>query len=144
MMNSWVWIVLALIFGVIELFTLGLTTCWFLVGALAAYLAAWLGVPWDVQVGIFLFTAIILLIFFRPLAKDYFKIGAVRTGIPALIGKVGIVQEKIVPYKSGVITVQGQVWTAESLDNETIEVNEKVIIIEIEGVILKVKKLKEY
>ncbi|MGI6588403.1 MAG: NfeD family protein [Peptococcia bacterium] len=134
---------MALVFGFIELLTLGLTTCWFLVGAFVAFIAAWLGVPWDVQVGIFLLTAIILLIFFRPLAKDYFKIGAVRTGIPALIGEVGFVQEKIIPYKSGVITVKGQVWNAESVDNEIIEANEKVKIVGIEGVILKVQRLKE-
>lgn len=135
---------MAVIFGVIETLTLGLTTCWFLVGALIAFVAAWLGASWGMQVGIFLFTAIILLIFLRPLAKGYLKIGAVQMGIPALIGKIGIVQEKIIPPKSGAVIIQGQVWTAEALDNEVLEVNEKVVIIEIEGAILKVRKLKEW
>jgi len=124
-----------------ETLTMGLTTFWFVFGALIAFVAAWLGASWGLQIAIFLSTAIIMLIFFRPLAKDYFKIGAIQTGVPALISKVGIVQEKIIPPESGVVIIQGQVWTAESLTEEPLDVGEKVVIMEIEGAILKVEKL---
>jgi membrane protein implicated in regulation of membrane protease activity len=139
-MNSWIWLLLAVLFTLIETFTLGLTTCWFVIGAIVAFLAAWFGVSWEFQVIIFLATAIILLLFLRPLAKDYFKIGAIKSGIPALIGKTGIVEEKIVPPLSGVVTIIGQIWTAEAATEEIIEVGAKVQIVDIEGVILIVKK----
>lgn len=120
---------------------MGLITIWFIIGAVIAFVAAWFGAAWEIQMILFLSTAIVLLIFFRPLAKDYFKIGAIQTGIPALFGKVGIVLEKIVPPHYGVITIQGQTWTAEAINGGPIEVGEKVEITGIEGVILKVKKV---
>jgi len=120
---------------------MGLTTCWFVVGAIVAFVAAWFGVSWEFQVVIFLATAIILLIFLRPLAKDYFKIGAVKSGIPALIGEVGITEERIVPPLSGVVTLKGQTWTAESATEDIIEVGERVQIMDIEGVALLVQKI---
>jgi len=119
---------------------MGLTTCWFVIGALVAFLAAWVGVSWEFQVILFLTTAIILLLFFRPLAKGYFKIGAMKSGIPALIGQLGIVEEKIVPPLSGVVTLKGQIWTAEAATEETIEAGERVQIVDIEGVVLIVQK----
>lgn len=137
------WIILAVFFGVIETITLGLTTCWFVFGALFAFLAACLGASWGLQVIIFLFTTIILLIFFRPLAKSFFKIGAIQTGAPGLIEQMGIVQEDINPPHNGVVVVQGQVWTAESLIGEMIEKGEKVVIKGINGAALKVQKLKK-
>ncbi|HHY06241.1 MAG TPA: NfeD family protein [Clostridia bacterium] len=143
MMNPWTWIVLAVIFGVVELLNFELTMCWFLVGALVAFVVALCDLPWIFQIIMFLFTAIMSLIFFKPLAKDYFKIGAVQTNVPALIGQVGVVREKISPYHLGTITVHGQIWSAESVVDETIEINEKVKIMGIEGVILKVQKLTE-
>lgn len=133
--------VLVVVFTLIETFTMTLTTCWFVIGALVAFIAAWFGASWEIQVVLFLATAIILLLFLRPLAKGYFKIGAIKSGVPALIGQVAIVEEKIVPPHSGAVSIKGQIWTAESATEESIEVGEKVQIVDIEGVIFKVKKI---
>ncbi|HHX97062.1 MAG TPA: NfeD family protein [Clostridia bacterium] len=139
--NPWTWLVLAIVFGTVELCNFDLTMCWFLVGALLAFLAALCGIPWYIQIAIFLIATILSLIFLRPLAKDLFKIGAVQTNAPALIGKTAIVQEKITPLRPGAINVYGQIWGAKSLAHEEIDVNEEVQIVEIEGVFLKVQKL---
>lgn len=140
--NPWVWLLLAVIFALVETFTMSMITVWFIIGAVIAFTAAWFGAAWEIQMVLFFVSAIVLLIFFRPLAKDYFKIGAVKTGFPALIGQVGVVQEKIVPPHYGAISIQGQVWTAEAVNEEPIDIGEKVKILGIEGVILKVQKLE--
>ncbi len=58
--------------------------------------------------------------------------------IDTLIGKKGVVKERIEPGKLGVVLVESDLWSATS--DEIIEVGESVVIVDIEGVILKVKK----
>jgi len=143
MINSWIWLILAVLFGVIEIITLSLTTCWFVIGALCALIASYFNASWEFQIIIFTATSVLLLLFVRPVAQSHFKIGAVKSGSPALIGEVGIVQERIAHPLYGLVTINGQIWTAESLTAEPIEVGEKVEITQIEGVILRVRKIIE-
>lgn len=59
------------------------------------------------------------------------------SGKEYLIGKIGYVKEKLEP--TGIVLVEGEDWTAESI-NGMIEQCEKIIVLEIEGLKLKVKK----
>lgn len=135
------WIILAVIFGIIETFTLGLTTIWFAAGALVAMLGALINLPFIVQILIFLISTGIFLYYTRPIAKEYLKIGATKTNVNSVIGETGIVIKKIAPYNTGQVKVSGQIWTAKSLDNEEIDENLKVEVVRVEGVKLIVKKI---
>lgn len=64
-----------------------------------------------------------------------------KTGPEALVGEVGVVKEKLVPF--GKVEVKNEIWTAKSIDGENIPQNLKVEIIKIEGNTLIVK-LKQY
>ena len=55
----------------IEAATMALTTIWFAGGAVAAFLAAVLGVSVQVQLVVFLIVSFILLLFTRPLAMRF-------------------------------------------------------------------------
>jgi membrane protein implicated in regulation of membrane protease activity len=48
-----IWIVIAVIFAVIEAFTMGLTTIWFTVGGVGACIIALLGGPLPLQITVF-------------------------------------------------------------------------------------------
>lgn len=141
MLGPWFWIMMVVVFAVLELMDLQLLMCWFLVGSIAAFIVALCKFPWILQVIVFLFVSICSLIFFRPYAKERFRIGAIQTNVPALIGQEGIVTETINSGQNGLIVVLGQVWSAASVDQETIAEAEKVKIIGIEGVVLKVQRL---
>lgn len=138
-----IWLILAVIFAIIEAATLGLTTVWFAVGSLVAMIAAALGFSITIQILIFLISSAVLIYFTRPLALKFFKIGATQTNSQSLIGEIGLVQEQIRPFETGLVKVSGQIWTAKANDNNTIDKNNKVRIISIEGVKLIVEELSE-
>ena len=52
--------------------------------------------------------------------------------------KIGIVKEEIPPYRTGIVTLTGEDWTAISANNEKIEKGKAVKIDRIEGVKLVV------
>jgi len=138
-----IWIVIAVIFAVIEAFTMGLTTIWFTVGGVAACVVALLGGPLLLQIAVFLIVSIILLYFTRPLAEKRLKIGHEKNKIDQIIGRSCLVTETIAPYHTGQVKLDGLVWTAAVKDNmETLEKGQPVRIVGIEGVKLIVEKEK--
>lgn len=138
-----IWILIAVIFAVIEGFTMGLTTIWFTVGGVGACIIALLGGPLLLQVAVFLIVSIILLYFTRPLAEKRLKIGHEKNNIDQIIGQTGLVTEDIEPYHTGQVKLNGMVWTAIAKDkNETLSKGELIKIIKIEGVKLIVERVK--
>ncbi|WIF95979.1 NfeD family protein [Caminicella sporogenes] len=135
------WIIVAVIFGIIEAFTLGLTTIWFAAGALVAMISALINLPFIVQILIFLISAGVFLYYTRPIAKEYLKIGATKTNVNSIIGKIGIVTKKILPYNTGQVKVSGQIWTAKSIDDKEIDENLEIKVVRVEEVKLIVKKI---
>ena len=55
-----------------------------------------------------------------------------------IIGQVGTVRRILEPR--GTVYVAGELWTAESLSGETIELGESVVVTDMDGVILRVRK----
>ncbi|MDD3168857.1 MAG: NfeD family protein [Eubacteriales bacterium] len=138
-----IWILIAVIFAVIEGFTMGLTTIWFTVGGVGACIVALLGGPLLLQIAVFLIISIILLYFTRPLAEKRLRIGHEKNNIDLMIGKSCLVTETIEPYHTGQVKLNGLVWTAVTSDNrETLEKGELAKIIKIEGVKLIVERMK--
>ena len=139
---SVLWLVLAIVLAGIEAATLGIVTIWFAIGALAALLVALTGLPFLYQVIAFIITSGLLLYFTRPIVKKHLVKKTHRTNSDRLIGEKGIVIEKIDPVLGkGQVMVLGQIWSAKSADNEDIEVDEAVLVQEISGVRLIVKKI---
>jgi len=136
-----VWTVLIIVFIVIEGLTLGLTSIWFAAGSLVALVLSLFNAPLYVQIVGFLGTTIILLIYTRPIAKDFLKIGTAKTNADGLIGEVGQVIIEIAQFKTGQVKVKGQIWTAIDIEDKGIEENSSVEIMEIEGVKLIVRKI---
>jgi len=138
-----VWTVLAILFAVIEGFTLGLTSIWFSVGALVALIAAALGLPVYVQIAVFVVCSGLMVVYTRPIAVKVFKIGIHKTNVDSLIGKTGVVTKEITEFEVGHVKVKGQIWSAKSLDNRQLNEGDKVVVIRIEGVKLYVEKYNE-
>ncbi|MDO9592402.1 MAG: NfeD family protein [Erysipelotrichaceae bacterium] len=138
---SVMWIILIVVFSVVEALTFGLTTIWFAGGALLALFAALLGlsVPW--QIGIFLLSSILLIYYTKPLAKNFLHIGSEKTNVEAVIGQEGPVTIRIEAYATGQVKINGQIWSALSEDGIPIEVGAKVKVIAVEGVKLIVNKV---
>jgi len=132
---------MAVILIIIEGVTLGLTTIWFAIGALIAMISAMLHLPFIGQIFVFLISSSVLLYFTRSVAKEYLKIGKTKTNVDSLIGELGIVIKDILPFNTGQVKVKGQIWTAKALGDDEIMENEKIEVVDVEGVKLIVRKV---
>ncbi|MEG2200356.1 MAG: NfeD family protein [Anaerovorax sp.] len=138
-----VWIAIAVIFAIIEAFTLGLTTIWFTVGGVVACIIALLGGSLIFQIAGFLIVSIILLYFTRPLAEKKLKIGHEQNITEAMLGKMGVVTTDIQPFQTGQVKVRGQIWTAVcNEDDQSLLKGTEVRIVRIEGVKLIVAPIE--
>jgi membrane protein implicated in regulation of membrane protease activity len=85
---------------------------------------------------VFLAVSILALTSLRPLVLRRLQSGpGLRTGAAALVGKRGVVLERIVNHEGqGRVRVEHEVWTARSLDEDrVIEVGTQVEIVDING-----------
>ena len=139
----WIWVALVIIFSLIEIFTLGLTTVWFAIAAVLMVFLSFFNIPLTVQILIFLAVAALLLIFTRPLVVKKFKIGREKTNVDSLVGKHALVVKTIGEFERGEAKINGQIWSAHSEDNTEITEGNKCEILRIEGVQLIVRKLME-
>lgn len=144
MMNSMAWLILLALLILVEVVTLGLTTIWFAGGALIAFIVSLFYDNLIVEITLFLVVSLILLIFTRPVVKKYFNSTRVKTNYAAVIGKEAFVTVTINnDMGTGLAVVDGQEWTARSIDGSVIEKGSKVIVEDISGVKLMVKIKKE-
>lgn len=140
-----IWLILFVVLLVIELFTVGLTTIWFAIGSLAAFLADLLGAGLLLQIIIFLAVSCILLIFTRPWAARHVNRRRIKTNYESEIGKIILITEKVDNLnQTGKSTVDGQEWTVRSQnDEDVLEPGDKARVVDISGVKLIVEKYKE-
>ena len=139
-MEGLFWLGVLVVMAIIEAVTLGLTTIWFAGGALAAFIASLLGAGLVVQIVLFIVVSFLLLAFTRPVAVKYLNKDRIRTNAESLIGKSAIVKEDIDNLKAnGMVSVNGQEWTARATDDSIIAKDTVVEIVEIKGVKLIVK-----
>ena len=135
------WLGLFIILAIFELMTINLVSIWFALGALITTFVSLITDNMMIQLAVFTISSILLLILTRNLAKKLKKTKVVPTNLDQVIGKIGIVTEDIEQDGIGEVKVLGKKWSAYS-DRE-IKKDEKVKIISIEGVKLKVEKIKE-
>lgn len=138
------WLILVIIFIVVEILTLGLTTIWFAGGAMIALFAQCLGVPLPLQLGLFFGVSLLLFFFVRPSACAKFNKNFAKTDLDCYIQAEGKVLETIDNFnQKGAVLLQGKEWTARSQDDTVIPAGSCVIVTEISGVKLIVRKKQE-
>ncbi|MDR0323600.1 MAG: NfeD family protein [Treponema sp.] len=132
--EHWIWVALVVIFVVIEVCTLGLTTIWFALAAFVMIFLSFLPIPFVYQFIIFLVISAVLLIFTRPVAVKKFKSGKVKTNVDSLAGMNALVTREIGEFNSGEVKLNGQIWTARSEDSSVIKEGIRCEVVRIEGV----------
>ena len=105
------WLIASAVFLLVEIMTLGLTSIWFAGGAVVAAIAALFGVPFWVQMLIFIVVTCLLFALTRPVAKRYLNSKVQKTNTDALIGQTALVKETINNMESkGLVQLNGQDW----------------------------------
>ncbi len=132
---SVIWLVLLILFAVVEALTVGLVSVWFAAGALVALLSTYFtGNVW-VQIVLFLLVSIATMAVLRPLARKYVLPTVVPTNADRVIGQEAVVTEGIDNLTGkGAVVVFGVAWTARSEDGSPIPEGTRVTVKRIEGV----------
>lgn len=129
------WLVLAIIFAAVEAATLGLTSIWFSVGALAAMLVAMLRAPFGLQIAVFVIVSGIAVWLTRNLANEHFNRKRQPTNADRIIGTDALVLVTIDnAHAEGVILAGGVRWTARTLDGSVVPKDSMVTVKAIDGV----------
>lgn len=144
-METWhIWVILALILVIVEIFTSGFVIICFAVGSVAAAVASCCSSGIEGQLLWFSVATFLAFITVRPLLLRSFKKGKSgrKSGIEALEGREAIVTERISYMEnSGRVAIDGDNWKAVAVDmDEIIEKGQKVIVTGVDSVILKVRR----
>ena len=129
------WLIVVIAFGIVEAATLGLTSVWFAVGALAAMACALChGAMW-LQIALFVAVSALCLVFTRKKVQGRFNENRQKTNADRIIGHRGVVLEEIDDQRAvGTVKVDGSIWSARSKSGAVIPKDAEVTILAIEGV----------
>ena len=138
------WLIVSGIFFVIEIFTTGFLIFWLGLAALIAMIASFITVDIGLQTAIFVISSAIFIPCTRKLSEKISqKTQTMPTNVYRMIGKEGIVIEDVVPTSyTGKVKVSGQVWSA--ISDKEIPKNEKIKVLNIDGVKLKVEAINKW
>jgi membrane protein implicated in regulation of membrane protease activity len=134
-MDAWViWLIVAVVFGIGEIATLGFFLAPFAVGALVAAIVSGAGGGDVVSWISFLVISLLCLTALRPVATRHLRQAPrLRTGTAALVGRTGTVVERVASDE-GCVRIDGEIWTARPFDeDQVIEAGTRVQVLEIKG-----------
>ena len=129
------WLILAGIFFIIEMITVGFFVFWLGVAALITMVASFFTSNIIILTTIFVVCSTILIFATKPFVNKFVNKETTKTNVYSIVGKTGIVIEEINSINStGQIKVDGEVWSATGYQGCNIPLDTKVKIIEISGV----------
>ena len=129
------WLIVAGLFFVGEIFTLGFLIFWFGIGALFTMIVSFFTTNIIIQTTVFLITSTIFILATKPLVKKFVDVKKTNTNVFSIIGKKALVIKDIDPiHSSGQIKLNGEVWSAETENDEIIKEGSEVEVLKINGV----------
>ena len=138
------WLILMVVFLLVEAATVTMVSLWFAAGALAVMIVSLLGGAVWLQAAVFLLASIVLLTALRPLVRKYVTPRLTATNVDSVIGSTGLVTAAIDNVAaSGQVKLGAMVWTARSTSGEPISEGTLVKVDRIEGVKAFVSPAKE-
>ena len=145
-MTIWqIWLLVAAVFVVIEIFTSGFAVACFSVGCVFGSILAACDLSLTWQVVAFAIGTFLAFLFIRPFVMKIIdrktNDNGVRTNMDNIVGKTAVVTESIEEGGYGRVKIDGDDWKAQTADGSAVEKGAKVTIVSYESIILTVKKL---
>ena len=136
----WFWLIMLVVFVVIEAFTMSLTTIWAALSSLPLIFIAKTGLPFKWQLLIFVLLTLLLIIFTRPFAVKKLKLGRDKTNVNNMEGQEILVTKSILQFQKGdAKSKNGGIWTVTSADGTEIPENTICIVTKVQGNTLEIK-----
>lgn len=139
----WIWMILAALFIVGEIFTAGFFLLWFGVGsALAGLLALW-GIGLVGQLAVFVLVSFVLFALSRRFADRFSKKQPPGIGADRFVGRRGVVLEEIDnDTNTGRVRLDKEEWRADSETGALIGVDKPVQVTGVSGTHVIVRLIK--
>lgn len=140
----WIWMAIAALFIVGEIFTQGFFLFWFGIGAAVAGVLALFGLSFGWQLGAFVVVSGVLFVVSRRFAEKFSKKQPPGIGADRFVGLEGIVLHEIDnTLNTGRVRVEKDEWRADSETGETIPQGTRVVVTRLDGTHLVVRIKKE-
>ncbi len=136
---AWIlWLVLILVFVIVEVSTVDFTFLMLAIGSAGGLVAELLGLPWWAQIVIAGVLALILIFLVRPALHRALRRGGdpTPTNVEALLGLGATVVSPFVEGQGHVKLANGETWTARLsglTDSDTVATGERVVVTAIDG-----------
>ena len=140
-MEVWIWLAIVIILSIIEALTISVVSIWFVISGIVSLVLSLFNVSFYICFIVFVVFGVILMLTTRKSIKRFLKVKDEKTNLDRIIGKKGVVTEKISKNQIGEVKVDGKKWSAyskEELDEGTL-----VEILQIDSVKLEVMKWEE-
>ncbi len=131
-----IWLILAGVFLILEIFTAGFLIFWLSLGSLFAMIVSFFTDSIIIQTAVFVVSSTILIFATKPFVKKFAQNkNSIKTNVFSIVGKTGLVTEEINPIQStGQIKINGETWSASTKNNVIIPEGSEVEVLEIKGV----------
>ena len=108
----YIWLAVTVISLILEFITSEIVSIWFAGGGLISIILALCGVPWYVNLPVFIIASFALLFCFRSLVMKKFNNREIKTNADSAIGKTVKLLTAITEDEAGSIKIGDVVWTA--------------------------------
>ena len=135
----YMWLIVIVILGIIEIMTTNLVSIWFVLSGLIAMCLSFITDNFIIQFGSFVLLGIVFMILNKKFVKKVSN--TEKTNIDRIIGMKGKVTEKIEKDGIGEVKVDGKLWSAYS--DKEIKVGSTIKVLSINSVKLKVEECEE-
>jgi len=143
-MSLWmIWIIIGIACVIIEIFTPGFFFMSIGMSTILTGLFALVVSNVFIQAIIFIIISFLIFINMKKLSKKIFKTTDKPTNVYALIGKKGMVTKDITKTTRGYVKINGEIWSAISVNEDDIEKDSIVVVRKVEGNQVIVEKLEE-
>jgi len=140
----WIWMILAVILVIGEIFTVGFFLLWFGIGAFVAGVLALIGLGPAWQWGAFIVVSGVLFAITRRFAELFTRTQPTGIGADRILGREGFVIERIDSAKNtGLVRLATEEWKARSADESVIHAGKKVRVVRQEGTHIVVETVKK-
>lgn len=135
----YMWLIVIIILGIIEIMTTNLVSIWFVLSGLIAMCLSFITDNFIIQFGSFVLLGIVFMILTKKFVKKISN--TEKTNVDRIIGMKGKVTEKIEKDGIGEVKVDGKLWSAYS--DKEIKVGSTIKVLSINSVKLKVEECEE-
>jgi membrane protein implicated in regulation of membrane protease activity len=142
MQSYLIWLIAAIVLVIFEICSATFGAICFAIGAGFSALAAGLGANLTWQIVVFAVVSLLTFVFLRPFILKFLdrKSKDVKTNADALVGRKGIVSERIdAAQHTGRVAIDGDDWKAVTEDGTVIEKGVEVEIVKLDSIVLTVK-----